>query len=92
MAKTPLSNLEEIYWMLADKYKLRKEVVENIVQCQFRFVHDIIRNSDLLKPESFKSISITHLGKYLPRKKRIKEFRERKLKSLEYESGTQNTV
>lgn len=69
--KNPLSNLDNIYWDLAKKYNLRKEVIENIIECQFRFVHELIKNSDINDINTFKSVNLTHLGKYLPRKWRI---------------------
>ena len=56
--KKPLSNLDEVYWKIADKYKLRKEVVENIVENQFRFVNEIIKNSDVFNLDTLKEVNI----------------------------------
>ena len=93
--KKPLSNLDEVYWKIADKYKLRKEVVENIVENQFRFVNEIIKNSDVFNLDTLKEVNITYLGKYKPKIGRIlthlKKWHPEEYKKLE-EDGTKDNI
>ena len=81
--KDPLSNLDKIYWDLATKYKLRKEQIEEIILSQFRFVDVSISNTNIKDPKTIKGINITHLGKFLPRKKRIEKHLADILKNAE---------
>jgi len=53
--------------------------VEKVVNSQFKFVKDVMANGEKNRPDTFKTIQLTHLGKFAVRKSKI-EYYKRKVK------------
>jgi len=67
--------IQKIIQKIAKERKLSTEVVTKIVHSQFKFVKDTMALGEKNKPETFKTIQVTHLGKFAVRKKKIEQFR-----------------
>ena len=52
-------------------------LVEKIVNSQFKFVKDTMATGEKNRPETFKTIQLTHLGKFAVRKKKIEFYRKK---------------
>lgn len=52
-------------------------LIEKIVNSQFKFVKDTMATGEKNKPETFKTIQLTHLGKFAVRKKKLEFYKKR---------------
>jgi nucleoid DNA-binding protein len=68
-----------IYEEVARELNLPMDLVEKVLDSQFKFVKEVMAQGEKNKPETFKTIQLTHLGKFAVRKRKI-EYYKRKLK------------
>lgn len=75
----------EIVKKLAQKYKLPVPIVEKIVNSQFEFIKEVIKNSDITDHTTFKNVRLHKLGMFCVTpgrlnfiKTELNELRERK--------------
>ena len=69
--------LKKVYKVIADKYGVTIDVVEKAVKHQFKFVTEVMAQGKKNAPDTFKTIQLTHLCKFAPRKYKLKEFKEK---------------
>jgi nucleoid DNA-binding protein len=69
--------LKEIYKEVAKEHGLTETEVEEIVSAQFLFVRETMREGEKNKPDTFKAIQLTHLGKFAIRKHKLEEFKKK---------------
>ncbi len=70
--------MKKIYDEIAQELNVPSYLVEKVVNSQFEFVKNVMAKGEKNKPETFKTIQLTHLGKFAVRKKKI-EFYKRKV-------------
>lgn len=70
-----MTKKEKILKDISLVYYIPLEVVEEVVDSQFKFIKDTISGVDREDPDSFVNIQVTHFGKfaYKPKKKRFYE-------------------
>ena len=73
MGPTALKIIKEI----ALKERLPVETVKKVVELQFHFVRKIMAEGEKGNPETFKTIQLTHLGKFALREKMLKNYTEK---------------
>lgn len=66
--------IKVIYQRIADKHGCTVEQVEEMVVSQFLFVKKVMAQGIKNDVDSFKSIQLTHLGKFAVRKYKIEEY------------------
>jgi len=74
--------MKKIYQEIAEEFKTSSYspstgLIEKIVNSQFKFVKDIMATGEKNRPETFKTIQLTHLGKFAVRKKKIEFYRKK---------------
>ena len=69
--------IKEICKEIARNNNLPVDVVENIITSQFKFVKDTMAKGEKDKPGTFKTIQITHLGKFAIRKKKLEYYKNK---------------
>jgi len=69
--------LKKIYKDISAKYDIPVSKVEEIVKHQFKFVSDVMAEGDKNKPETFKTIQLTHIGKFALREYKLKEYKQK---------------
>ena len=57
-------------------------LIEKIVNSQFKFVKDTMATGEKNRPETFKTIQLTHLGKFAVRKRKIEFYRKKVVMSV----------
>lgn len=67
--------IQKVFQKVAKEQGLSIELVTKIVNSQFKFVKDTMALGEKNRPETFKTIQVTHLGKFAVRKKKIEAFR-----------------
>ena len=72
-----IDTVKRIIRKIAAEENLPIETVEKIVLSQFRFVRKVMGEGVKNKPESFKSVQLTHLGKFAPREKKLQEYKKK---------------
>ena len=70
--------MKKIYDEIAQELNVPSYLIEKVVNSQFEFVKNVMATGEKNKPETFKTIQLTHLGKFAVRKKKI-EFYKRKV-------------
>ncbi len=71
--------MKKIYQEIANELQISPGLVEKIVNSQFKFVKDTMATGEKNRPETFKTIQLTHLGKFAVRQKKL-EFYQKKVK------------
>ena len=66
-----------IYKSIAKQANLTVAQVEEIVQSQFAFVTQTMAEGVKNNPDTFKSIQLTHLGKFAVRKHKLEDYKEK---------------
>jgi len=69
--------LKKVYTEIGNKYGLTIKEVESVVKHQFSFIRDVMAKGEKDKPETFKTIQITHLGKFAVREYKLKEYQKK---------------
>jgi nucleoid DNA-binding protein len=69
--------LRKIYKEIADRHGLTILEVEKIVKHQFGFVRDVMAQGKKNDPATFKTIQLTHLGKFAVREYKLKEYQKK---------------
>jgi len=69
--------VRQIYKDIANEYGKTVKEVEEIVVAQFMFVRKTMYEGEKNKPETFKSIQLTHLGKFAIRKYKLEEWKKK---------------
>jgi nucleoid DNA-binding protein len=69
--------LKKIYDELANKYGISAKEVEEVAISQFMLVRKVMQEGTKNKPETFKSVQITHLGKFAVRKHKLEEYKNK---------------
>ncbi len=67
----------EIYEEVAKDLNLPMYLVEKVINSQFRFVKEIMAQGQKNMPESFKTMQLTHLGKFAIRKRKIEYYKNK---------------
>jgi len=70
-----LITIQKVVQKIAKEQGLSIDIVTKIVNSQFKFVKDTMALGEKNRPETFKTIQVTHLGKFAVRKKKIEQFR-----------------
>jgi nucleoid DNA-binding protein len=81
--------LKRIYKQISQNTGLSMEMVEEIVRSQFQFVKDIMASGEKNDPESFKTINVTHLGKFAIREFKVMEYYKKSLEDDNRGEGTE---
>ena len=68
---------KSIYKKIANQSNLTVAQVEDIVNSQFSFITGIMAEGIKNQPETFKSIQLTHLGKFAVRKHKLEEYKKK---------------
>jgi hypothetical protein len=53
-----------------------KDVVTMIVDSQFLFIREVMALGEKNKPDTFKSVNVTHLGKFATRDYMLKKYKQ----------------
>lgn len=69
--------LKKIYKDISARYDIPVDKVEEVVRHQFKFVSDVMAKGNKNKPETFKTIQLTHIGKFALREYKLKEFQKK---------------
>lgn len=69
--------LKKIYTEVAEKHGITIKEVEEIVTSQFMLVRKVMNEGIKNEPESFKSVQLTHLGKFAVRKYKLEEYKRK---------------
>ncbi len=69
--------LRKVYKDIGNRYGLTVDEVEKIVRHQFSFVREVMAKGEKNNPDTFKTIQLTHLGKFALREHRLKEFEKK---------------
>jgi len=69
--------MKKVYQEIAKELEISPGLVEKVVNSQFKFVKDIMATGEKNRPETFKTIQLTHLGKFAVRKKKIEFYRKK---------------
>ena len=69
--------LKKIYKDISARYDIPVDKVEEVVKHQFKFVSDVMAEGDKNKPETFKTVQLTHIGKFALRDYKLKEYKEK---------------
>jgi nucleoid DNA-binding protein len=69
--------LKKVYKDIANKHGLTIEEVEQVVKHQFGFVREVMAKGEKNNPDTFKTIQLTHLGKFAVREYKLKEFQKK---------------
>ena len=69
--------MKKVYQEIAKELEISPGLVEKIVNSQFKFVKDTMATGEKNRPETFKTIQLTHLGKFAVRKKKIEFYRKK---------------
>ena len=69
--------VKRIYQKIASDHNLSVAQVKEIVEQQFEFVRKVMAEGEKNKPETFKTIQLTHLGKFAVRKYKLEEFKKK---------------
>lgn len=72
-----MSTVQRILREIATKENLPVETIEKIVYSQFKFVRKVMAEGIKNKPETFKSVQLTHFGKFAPREKKLQEYKKK---------------
>ena len=67
--------IQKVVQKIAKEQGISIDIVTKIVNSQFKFVKDTMALGEKNRPETFKTIQVTHLGKFAVRKKKIEQFR-----------------
>ena len=70
-----LITIQKVVQKIAKEQGISIDIVTKIVNSQFKFVKDTMALGEKNRPETFKTIQVTHLGKFAVRKKKIEQFR-----------------
>ena len=85
-----------LYEAVAKELNLPMDLVEKVLDSQFKFVKEVMAQGEKNKPETFKTIQLTHLGKFAVRKRKM-EYYKRQLemsvpKGLEFNKSYDITI
>jgi nucleoid DNA-binding protein len=80
--------IKNIYKQIAEETGLDIKQIQEIVKSQFQFVRDIMASASKNDPDSFKTINITHLGKFAIREYKVEEYYKKSLKNDSRGEGT----
>tara|TARA_R110002126_G_scaffold127296_1_gene269506 strand:- start:21536 stop:21760 length:225 start_codon:yes stop_codon:yes gene_type:complete len=69
--------LKDIYKVIAGKNNLTVKQVEEIAISQFMLIKKTMVEGVKNKPETFKSLQLTHLGKFAIRKYKLEEYKRK---------------
>tara|TARA_R110002020_G_scaffold194371_1_gene395204 strand:+ start:180 stop:449 length:270 start_codon:yes stop_codon:yes gene_type:complete len=69
--------MKKIYKEIAEELNVPVSLIEKIVNSQFEFVKKVMAEGEKNKPDTFKTIQLTHLGKFAVRKKKIEFYKKR---------------
>lgn len=69
--------VKQIYKDIANEYGKTIKEVEEIVTAQFMFIRKTMHEGEKNNPETFKSIQLTHLGKFAIRKYKLEEWKKK---------------
>lgn len=69
--------LKKLYKDIANRYGLSILEVEKIVKHQFGFVREVMAQGEKNNPDTFKTVQLTHLGKFAVREYKLKEFQQK---------------
>jgi hypothetical protein len=53
-----------------------KDVVKMIIDSQFLFIREVMALGEKNKPDTFKSVNVTHLGKFATRDYMLKKYKQ----------------
>jgi nucleoid DNA-binding protein len=70
-------NIKNIYQKIAKKHDLSFEQVKEIVDMQFLFVKEVMAEGKPNNPDSYKTIQLTHIGKFAIREHKLKEYKNK---------------
>jgi len=77
LSSPSILKIEEIYDELAHKYGITRKDVENIVLSQFHLAAEVIESAIKYKPETYRSVNIKNLGKFVPNDVKIFQYIKR---------------
>lgn len=77
LAPTPNPLIKKIFKKISEELQISSGVIEKIVNSQFKFVKDTMATGEKNRPETFKTIQLTHLGKFAVRKKKIEFYKKK---------------
>ena len=69
--------LKDIYKAIAEKNNLTVKQVEEIAVSQFMLIKKTMLEGVKNKPETFKSVQVTHFGKFAVRKYKLEEYKRK---------------
>jgi nucleoid DNA-binding protein len=72
--------MKKVFQEIADELQISPGLIEKIVNSQFKFVKDTMATGEKNKPETFKTIQLTHLGKLAVRKKKLEFYKKNQKK------------
>lgn len=69
--------LKKVYQEIANELDIPLSLVEKVVNSQFKFVKDVMANGEKNRPDTFKTIQLTHLGKFAVRKSKVEYYKRK---------------
>lgn len=66
-----------LYKKIAVKHNISVELVQAIVDSQFKFVKNTMASGVKNQPDTFKNIQLTNLGKFAKREYKLQEYKRR---------------
>lgn len=69
--------IKTLYKEISFKYNISIDLVKKIVDSQFKFVKDVMASGIKNQPNTFKSIQLTHLGKFAKREYKLQEYKRK---------------
>ena len=69
-------SLRKLIKEISLSYNIPIKVVEEVVEDQFLFVREMMANGIKNEPDSFKSVNLTHLGKFSTRDYILQQYKQ----------------
>ena len=69
--------LKDIYTTIAKKHNITVRQAEEMAVSQFMFIKKTMVEGVKNKPDTFKSVQVTHLGKFAIRKYKLEEYKRK---------------
>jgi len=71
------NKLKDIYTTIANKHGVTVRQAEEMAVSQMMFVKKVMAEGVKNKPETFKSVQVTHLGKFAVRKYKLEDYKRK---------------
>jgi len=70
-------SIKLLYKKISEKHGIPISKVQEVVEHQFKYIRQVMAQGIKNDPTSFKTIQITHLGKFAPRKYKLEEYKRK---------------